>query len=94
MFHLINEEKFKLVLLSMAIQASADFYLHLYVTVTLSRNIDLATKSLSEIQLSLTVSAPSLLNMLLRLWVTVTHKCDQLRKNTDSMSFGETKEQG
>ena len=52
MFH-INKEKLKLVILSKAIQASADFYLYLRVTITLSRNIDLATKSLFEIQLPL-----------------------------------------
>ena len=56
MFH---EEKLKLVLVSTAIQANADFYLYLCVTLTLSGNIDLATKSLFEIQLSLTVSAPT-----------------------------------
>ena len=51
MFHLINEEKLKLLLVSTAIQASADFYLYLCVTLTLSGNIDVATKSLFEIQL-------------------------------------------
>ena len=58
MLHFTNEEKLKPVLVSTATQASTDFYLYLCLTVTLSRSIDLATKPLIEIQLSLTVSAP------------------------------------